>query len=125
MAKVLLFQCENELQIRQILTPMKIKVITVPKEKMHMTLGNLEMGILDDGCFEGEDPKESMLVMCDFTENQMNKLLMELRRKNVRIDYKAVLTPTNRDWDVSHMYFEMARERAMYEQAKQDRQVKR
>lgn len=125
MAKVLLFQCKDELAVRQILTPMKIKVIAVPKEKMHMSLGALEMGIWDEGTFGGEYPTESMLVMCDFTENQMNKLLTELRRKKVSIDYKAMLTPTNREWDVLHMYFEMAREKAMYAQMEHDRQLKR
>lgn len=125
MAKVLLFQCKDELAVRQILTPMKIKVISVPKEKMHLTLGELESNLWDEGIFGGEYPQESMLVMCDFTENQMNKLLLELRRKKVKIDYKAMMTPTNRDWDVLHMYFEMAREKAMYEQMKRDRQLKK
>lgn len=125
MAKVLLFQCEEESAIRQILTPMKIKLISVPKEKMHMSLGALEMGVWDDGFFGGEYPKESLLVMCDFTEKQMNHLLMELRRKKIKIDYKAMLTPTNREWDVLHMYFEMAREKAMYQQMERDKQLKR
>ena len=42
MAKVLLFQCENEREIRQILTPMKIQAVSVPKTKFHMTLKELE-----------------------------------------------------------------------------------
>ena len=56
--------------------------------------------------------------MCDVTEKQMNRLLMELRRREIRIDYKAVLTDTNRNWNVGQMYLEMARERAMYLQMK-------
>lgn len=126
MAKVLLFQCKREeLAIRQILTPMKIKVVSVPKEKLHLTLGQLESNLWDEGIFGDEYPKESMLVMCDFTENQMNKFLLELRRKKVSVDYKAMLTETNRNWDVLHMYFEMAKEKAMYEQMQRDRQLKR
>ena len=44
MAKVLLFQCENENEIRQILTPMKIQAVSVPKTKFHMALRDLAKG---------------------------------------------------------------------------------
>ena len=35
MAKVLLFQCGNEMEIRQALTPMKISVASVPAEHFY------------------------------------------------------------------------------------------
>lgn len=44
MAKVLLFQCGNEMEIRQALTPMKISVASVPAEHFYLTLGELEKG---------------------------------------------------------------------------------
>lgn len=123
MAKVLLFQCENEAVIRQILTPMKIKAVTVAKEDFHLTLEELEKEKKGEGSFQGRCPKESLMVLCDLTQKQFNRLLSELKRNGVRTDYKAVLTPTNRTWDVCHLYMEMAREKAMYEQmAKQSRQ---
>lgn len=121
MAKVLLFQCKEESVVRQILAPMKIKLVSVPKEKMHMTLGELEKGIEDDRTFGGEYPQESLLVMCNFSEDQMHKLLTALRKKRVQIDYKAILTPTNSTWDVLHVYLEMAKEKAMYEQMEKSR----
>ena len=68
MAKVLLFQCENEREIRQILTPMKIQAVSVPKTKFHMTLKELERENDDEGYFGGTYPEGSMIVMCDFTE---------------------------------------------------------
>ena len=52
MAKVLLFQCENEREIRQILTPMKIQAVSVPKTKFHMTLKELERENDDEGYFD-------------------------------------------------------------------------
>ena len=51
MAKVLLFQCENEREIRQILTPMKIQAVSVPKTKFRMTLKELEREDDEDGYF--------------------------------------------------------------------------
>ena len=56
MAKVLLFQCENEREIRQILTPMKIQAVSVPKTKFHMTLKELEREDDEEGYFEGAYP---------------------------------------------------------------------
>ena len=121
MAKVLLFQCENESEIRQILTPMKIQAVSVPKTKFHMALGDLEKGKDDGGYFGGAYPKGSMIIMCDFTEKQLDRLLMDLRNHNVKIDYKMVMTSTNASWDVLHVYFEAQREKMMYEMAQRDR----
>ena len=121
MAKVLLFQCENEQEIRQILTPMKIQAVSVPKTKFHMTLGDLFRETEDEGYFGGAYPKGSMIVMFDFTEKQLERLLMDFRNRNVRIDYKMVMTATNASWDVSHVYFEAQREKMMYEMAQRDR----
>ena len=122
MAQVLLFQCdENSVQqIRQILVPMKISCRTVPQTKFHLTLTEIIKNQADDGFFGGDAPKESLLVMCDFSEKQVDRLLLELRRKEVKIDHKAVLTKTNKDWDINHLYFEMRREKLMHEMARSD-----
>ena len=121
MAKVLLFQCENENEIRQILTPMKIQAVSVPKTKFHMALGDLAREKDDGGYFGGEYPKGSMIIMCDFTEKQLDRLLMDLRNHKVKIDYKMIMTATNASWDVLHVYFEAQREKMMYEMAQRDR----
>ena len=121
MAKVLLFQCENENEIRQILTPMKIQAVAVPKTKFHMALVDLARVKDDGGYFGGAYPKGSMIIMCDFTEKQLDRLLMDLRNHKVKIDYKMVMTATNASWDVLHVYFEAQRERMMYEMAQRDR----
>ena len=121
MAKVLLFQCENENEIRQILTPMKIQAGSVPKTTFHMALAALARGKDDGGYFGGEYPKGSMIIMCDFTEKQLDRLLMDLRNHKVKIDYKMIMTATNASWDVLHVYFEAQREKMMYEMAQRDR----
>lgn len=68
--------------------------------------------------FSGKVPAESLIVFCDFTEKKMDKLLASLRRDQVVIDYKAVLTPTNRKWNVMRMYLEMQAEKAAYQKNK-------
>lgn len=57
---------------------------------------------------------ESLLVMCGLADKRVDKLLFELRKSDVTLDYKAVLTPTNRKWTVSQLLLEMHREKAAY-----------
>ncbi len=116
MAKVLLFQCPEAAAIRQLLVPMKIKATEVEPDCFHQTLGELakERFLPRRESASLGIPGESLLVMCDFTEKQMNRLLMELRSRGIRVEFKAILTPTNQSWPVRRMYLEMARERAMY-----------
>ena len=59
-----------------------------------------------------------MLLFCDVTEKHLDKFLSELRNKQSRIDYKAVLTPTNRTWNVRRLYAHMAMERMSHERGK-------
>ena len=51
-----------------------------------------------------------MLLFCDVTEKHLDK--------QSRIDYKAVLTPTNRTWNVRRLYAHMAMERMSHERGK-------
>ena len=50
--------------------------------------------------------------MCGLSNKRMDKLLFALRKAEVRVDYKAALTPTNQKWDVLHLLLEMHAERA-------------
>ena len=138
MAKVLLFYCPQEDAVRRILDTMGVRLTVVLPGQMHFTLGTLEKGIplMEEGPGRAESAgesslqeqglpgtqsrQESLIVMCDFSEKQMNRLLRELRSAGITIDYKAMLTPTNRNWSARHMYLEMARERAAYEQWKRE-----
>lgn len=86
------FNVKMSWEIRQILTPMKIQAVSVPKTKFHMTLKELEREDDEEGYFEGAYPEGSMIVMCDFTEKQLDRLLMDFRNRNVKIDYKMVMT---------------------------------
>lgn len=58
---------------------------------------------------------ESLLLMCDLPDKRMDKLLFELRRANVQIDYKAILTPTNRKWTVLQLMLEMHKEKIAFQ----------
>ena len=38
--------------------------------------------------------------------------ISKLRREEVTVEYKAILTPVNRTWTLRHLYLEMQREKA-------------
>ena len=50
----------------------------------------------------------------DVTDKHMDKLLFEMRQKCFDVSFKAVLTDTNRKWNVKQMLVEMRREKFEY-----------
>ena len=44
------------------------------------------------------------MVFCGVNEKHFDKILFELRRKQIPVDYKAVLTPSNRKMECAYAY---------------------
>lgn len=53
----------------------------------------------------------SLLVLCGLRDKRLDKVLFELRRADIPIDYKAILTPSNQEWTVPELMKELQRER--------------
>lgn len=53
----------------------------------------------------------SCLVLCGLRDKRLDKVLFELRRADIPIDYKAVLTQSNQEWTVPELMKELQRER--------------
>lgn len=53
----------------------------------------------------------SCLVLCGLRDKRLDKVLFELKRADIPIDYKAVLTPSNQEWTVPELMKELQRER--------------
>lgn len=119
MEKVLLFQIQDReaAAIADMLAAMKIRCERISVHAYRQTIGELASGKTEKPAeaYRGEAPKESMIVFCDVGEKHFNRALTLLRSQAIRIDYKAVLTPTNKDWNVLRLYAELAREKAEYE----------
>ena len=65
-----------------------------------------------EGDWEGEAFDEEMLVMAHFPPALMQAFLQGLRRAGVRPGgLKAMLTPTNAQWDSLALYRELCKER--------------
>lgn len=117
MEKILLFGTTDEeyITIRQIASRMKIAYERIDPCCHSCTLGSIESGSYKNA--PASTPlktSESLLVMCGLSDKRMDKLLFELRRSSAKLDYKAVLTPTNKEWTVSRLLLEMRREKAAY-----------
>lgn len=119
------------LKIYQALLPLGFRIKLVEKEEYGQPLGVLagldketEAESLTDlgeekitsapaSGLHGErvDFSDEMAVMAGFTSAQVDLFILALRKKGVgRIDYKAVLTPTNRSWDSVKLYQEIKKE---------------
>lgn len=125
MEKLLLFGTDDieYIKIKQIVSRMKIKCERIEPLYHCCTLGSIESGLYKNApvSVSSSSPpvsplqaSESLLVMCGFSDKRMDKLLFELRRSDTRIDFKAVLTPTNKAWTISRLLLEMHKERAAY-----------
>lgn len=65
---------------------------------------------VDAGVLGAQTP-QSCLVLCGLRDKRLDKVLFELRRADIPIEYKAVLTPSNQKWTVPELMKELQRER--------------
>ena len=97
---------------------MKIRLQRVPEKDTDHTLEE----ILNSGSDEkvsGEevsDGENSLVIFCDLTEKHLDHVLARLREKQAGLCYKAVLTPTNRTWNLQKLYINMEMEKKQFEQ---------
>lgn len=76
-------------------------------------------GYVDSGCHFGTAFSDEMAVMVGFDARQLNAFLDYFRQTGLRrIEFKAMLTPTNVNWDVLTLYSHLCAERAGLEAAK-------
>lgn len=79
----------------------------VEKDSYGKSLGSLigEEGH-SDAPAEYENFDDEMLVMSGFDSDDINRLILALRKTGVgRVALKAVITPTNIEWNSSQLYY--------------------
>ena len=62
----------------------------------------------------GIELPEPLLVMHGFSSEGVDSVLKLLRENQIRIDLKAVTTPTNLSWTALQMFAELQREREAF-----------
>lgn len=116
MEKILLFQISEEkaAQIQRLASPLRVRVQRVPEDAYGEPLGKLADSLAPakkNGTEKAAFP-QSLMLFCGVTEKHLDKILAGLKRERITVDYKAVLTPTNRNWTVQTLFLELIRERA-------------
>ena len=140
MEKLLLIHSTKEiqLQVKNVASRLKLALDIIPEEYCGCHLKELAAGkyaqnppdtvASDSTVAEGTIPSgsaategtvpapaaqtpPSWLVLCGLRDKRLDKVLFELRRADIPIDYKAVLTPSNQEWTVPELMKELQRER--------------
>lgn len=110
-------------KLKQALLPLGFRLRAVQKEDYKKPVGALAgvKGMEGKAAAEplgGEgagigafDFSDEMAVMAGFTSAQVDAFIRALRRGGIgRIDYKAILTPYNKNWDSVRLYREIRKE---------------
>lgn len=135
---VLIHVDDNEYhKIQNIASRMKITVDRIPEE---IVTANYKLGELANGTYkkvadiiDADDWKQektaghssetgavnvqaksradSLILLCNLRDKRLDKMLFELRHGEVKVMYKAILTPSNRNWTVPMLMQELRRER--------------
>ncbi len=122
MEKILLFNTKDTEKLKKLVLPMHIKVVTIDSADYKKTIGELVKLNADktstDNPFTGNIPDESLMLFCNIPDQKMDKILLNIRKNNIQITYKAILTPFNSNWTVLRLFLEMEREHKAYLSAK-------
>lgn len=105
---------ERLLKVRKALLPLGMRVKQVQPCDYSQPIGYLA-GVKEipgtDTIYEGAEFEKELMVMAGLLSKRVDAVLLALRKAGAgRIDYKAVLTPTNQFWDGVKLYEEIARE---------------
>lgn len=107
-------------KIKFVLIRMGIRIKNIEKKDYLQPAGALAgvPGILaDQPEYEKEGFTEEMLVMYNFTEKQLDEMLLRFRKEKIpKIELKAVITPTNCNWNSLKLFEEIKKERQQMEE---------
>lgn len=115
-AKALLYHLGGETEagkaLRAILREQQILTLSVDETQLGESVGRLvSTNAAPTGKAAPEDaPRLEFLLLSALGDKQLDRLLAAMRRANVFVPYKAVVTDANRDWTLCQLMTEVARE---------------
>ena len=120
MEKILAIACSDvQIEIlKKVTGDMKIRLQRMPVKDTDHTLEEIVNSGSDEKVSgeEASDGENSLVIFCDLTEKHLDHVLARLREKKAGLCYKAVLTPTNRKWNLQKLYINMEMEKKQFEQ---------
>ena len=116
--QILLYNVKEPQDIIKAASNMRIASGFISESDSDKTLAELAAEVKgmpsDVAEYHSQENKESLVIFCNVTDKHMDRLLFEMRQKNTGVTFKAVLTDSNRKWNISQMLVEMRRERLEY-----------
>lgn len=103
---------DRQRHLADVMRKLQIVVIPVPATQYARPLQAVvaeETG--HDTVFLWPEFTEPMLVMAGLESEDIDAVLAALKHNQIRIDLKAVVTPTNQSWTSLQLYGELCRER--------------
>ena len=100
-------------QLVKALLPLRLPLKEIPQEDYGKRIGYLA-GVKELGAEEtqslGEELSGELLVMAGLSGQRMDQVLRSFRKSGIYIPYKAVLTPSNQNWNVWELFEEIKKE---------------
>lgn len=112
---------EKGQKLRQALSQMNIEVITVTDDMLLESVGFCAHmdGFASYGeVYQGEPLPYEMLVMKVPSRARLNQILSQLQKEGLRVERKAIITPTNREWPFRKLYEEVSKEHELMNQGR-------
>lgn len=112
---------EKGQKLRQALSQMNIEVITVTDNMLLESVGfcaNMDGFASCGEVYQGEPLPYEMLVMKVPSRARLNQILSQLQKEGLRVERKAIITPTNREWPFRKLYEEVCKEHELMNQGK-------
>ena len=120
MEKILLINIPDYTTVEQIAEKLHFRCVRIMPKDFIKTLGELagfQTSVHTNTVSESDGiPAEGILVMCNMKNSHIDRLLKSLRTAAMQNIYKAILTPTNADWNIYQLAKELMRERRQLEQ---------
>lgn len=116
---VLLYNISDEKKLKSlkmIFLKMGIRIRLISPDMYHEKIGALAHIKGFEICgeaYEGDGFLDEMLVMNGFTNARLDELLRQLRKNQVRIPLKAIVTAHNASWDSIELHRELTKEHRM------------
>ena len=101
-------------RLRFLMVRMGMRIRVVSKDQYGLAVGTLagmkEVVLKETGC-STEDFQDEMLIMHGLTNKRLDLFLKMMRQEKIgRINYKAMLTQTNAQWNSFQLYDELKKE---------------
>ena len=106
---------DRGLKLKQALLPLGFKLKAVEKKDFNKPVGLLAgvngMEEYEDTEYDGPGFEEEMAVLANLSSGRVDAFIKALRKTGVgKINYKAVLTDTNKNWDSVKLFEEIKKE---------------